>query len=144
MVDFLSALQNGIDSAANREANFQEIHDVFVLLREQINSFSQDKINTELFSITNNLGNRSLNYFEDHSQLYLDKKLYVSLYNTSFGKNLLTEIYFDRDNGYPCTILVDGDEYTATNKESLEENIQKLLSSPSTGIILYSLIKKAP
>ncbi|MGU3290209.1 hypothetical protein ACLBWM_11440 [Acinetobacter radioresistens] len=144
MVDFLSALQNGIDSAANREANFQEIHDVFVLLREQINSFSQDKINTELFSITSNSRTISLNYFEDHSQLYLDKKLYVSLCNTYLFKNLLTEIYFDRNNGYPCTILIDGDEYTATNKESLEENIQKLLSSPSTGIILYSLMKKAP
>ncbi|MEG0794784.1 MAG: hypothetical protein RSG95_03200 [Bacilli bacterium] len=144
MVDFLSALQNGIDSAANRETNFQEIHGVFILLREQINSFSQDKINTQLFSIVNNPRAKSLDYFEDQSQLYLDKKLYVSLYNSFLIKNLLTEIYFDRDNGYPCTILIDGDEYTATNKESLEENIQKLLSSPSTGIILYSLMKKAP
>lgn len=144
MVDFLSALQNGIDSAANREANFQEIHDVFILLREQINYFSQNKINIQLFSIQKNPRNKSLDYFEDQSQLYLDKRLYVSLYNTSFSEKLLTEIYFDRDNGYPCTILVDGDEYTATNKESLEENIQKLLSSPSTGIILYSLMKKAP
>lgn len=144
MVDFLSALQNGIDSAANREANFQEIHDIFISLREQINSFSQNKINTQLFSIQKNPRSKSLDYFEDQSQLYLDKRLYISIYNTSYTENLLTEIYFDRDNGYPCTILVDGDEYTATNKESLEENIQKLLSSPSTGIILYSLIKKAP
>lgn len=144
MVDFLSALQNGIDSAANREANFQEIHDIFILLREQINSFSQDKINTQLYSIIDNPRARPLDYFEDQSQLYSDKRLYVSLYNTSSFKNLLTQIYFDRENGYPCTIFIDGDEYTATNKESLEENIQKLLSSPSTGIVLYSLIKKAP
>lgn len=143
MVDFLSALQNGIDSAANREKNFQEIHNVFILLREQIHRFTENKINTQLFSILNNSRAKSLDYFEDQSQLYLDKKLYVSLDNSFLIKNLLTEIYFDRDNGYPCTILIDGDEYTATNKESLEENIQKLLSSPSTGIILYSLMKKA-
>lgn len=143
MVDFLSALQNGIDSAANREANFQEIHDIFILLREQISLFSQEKINTQLFSIADDSGLSPKDYFLDQSQLYIDKRLYVNSPGARFSK-FLTEIYFDRDNGYPCTILIDGDEYTATNKESLEENIQKLLSSPSTGIILYSLMKKAP
>ncbi|MEJ5034417.1 hypothetical protein WH243_00295 [Acinetobacter sp. MYb177] len=143
MVDFLSALQIGINSAANREANFIEIHNVFILLREQINTFSGNKIDTKLHSIIDSKTRRALNYFEDQSQLYFDKRLHVSNQNTIIHY-LLTEIYFDRDNGYPCTILVDGDEYTATNKESLEENIQKLLSSPSTGSTLYSLMKKAP
>lgn len=143
MVDFLSALQNGIDSAANREANFQEIHDIFILLREQISLFSQEKINTQLFSIPSESRLSPKDYFLDQSQLYMDKRLYVNSLESRFSKSL-TEIYFDRDNGYPCTITVDGDEYTATNKESLEENIQKLLSTPSTGIILYSLMKKAP
>lgn len=143
MVNFLSALKSGIDSAVNREANFQEIHDIFTLLREQINSFSQNKIEISLYSIMDNSRASSKNYFEDQSHLYIDKRLCVSTINSMFD-DILTEIYFDRDNGYPCTIQIDGDEYTATNKESLEENIQKLLSAPSTGIILYSLIKKAP
>ena len=137
MVDFLSALQNGIDSAANREANFQEIHDIFISLRDQINTFSQNTITTQLYSIATNSLTSPKDYFVDQSQLYMDKKLYVVSQQCRYS-SFLTEIYFDRDNGYPCTITVDGDEYTATNKESLEENIQKLLSSPSTGIILYS------
>lgn len=142
MTDFVSALRTGINSAINREENFIEIHSIFSAVKEQIAIFSEGKLETQLDSNTKDHPYlRTINYFEDTSQLYLDKILKIS----SIIRTLkLTEIYFDRDNGYPCTILIDGDEFTSTNKESLEDNIRKLLSSPSTGIILYSLIKDAP
>ena len=83
------------------------------------------------------------NYFNDKSQLYRDKKLNVSSYDKSLTYTL-TEIHFDRDNGYPCTILINGDEFTSMNKESLEDNIKMLLASSRTGNTIYNLLKKAP
>jgi len=140
MADFLSALQNGINSAVNREANFLEIHTLFFLVKEQMDTFSQGKISTRLKNIPQNPVQGTVNHFENPSKLYDNKRLYVSKTGSIFDL-ILTDIYFDRDNGYPCTIMIDGDEYTSVNKESLEENIKKLLSSPSTGNILYSLMK---
>lgn len=147
MTDFLSSIKSGIQSAVTREENFLEIHDLFITLKEQIDNFSEGKINVELVSLGGGpIGSAILspkNYFNDKSQLYRDKKLNVSSYDKS-STYTLTEIHFDRDNGYPCTILINGDEFTSMNKESLEDNIKMLLASSRTGSVLYSLLKKAP
>lgn len=142
MTDFLTALQSGIKSAMNREDNFIEIHNTFLRVKEQIDIFSEDRFEVQLQGISkNDPFKKPKDYFKDHSDLYSDKKL-IMIDNKRIAK--LTEIYFDRNNGYPCTILIDGDEFTSTNLESLEDNLRKLLSSPSTGNVLYSFIKTAP
>lgn len=145
MIDFLNALQSGIDSAINKEKNFLEIHNIFLLVKEQITVFSNGTLDTQLLSMPNpsNLFSTPINYFHNQSELYTDKKLQISPIDANVTY-LLTKIYFDRDNGYPCTITINGDEYTSINKESLEENIQRLLSSSAVGSILYRLIKEAP
>lgn len=142
MTDFLNAIQSGIDSAINREKNFLEIHNIFFLVKNELENFSQGNIEVALNTIIDNgLVLFGKDYFEDQTELYKDKILNINK-KTKYIHHKLTTIYFDRYNGYPCTIYIDGDEFTCVNKETLEDNIKKLLSSPKTGSILYSLIKE--
>lgn len=141
MINFKDSLQQGLQSALDRERNFQEIHNVFASLREQILEFSNNSVTLEMVVQTDPEDDNSIiDYFQNFEGLYLDKSLCLTDVNNSHNFEWLSYIRFS-SNGYPCTIEIDGDRFDATDKIGLEENIKKLLATPSTGRKLFELMK---
>jgi flavodoxin len=136
MNKFLNALEVGVESAQNRELNFLEIHEVFTELKTNIDAFLDGKAVTVFESLTG-LGRQD--YFKNKTNLFQDKVLSIQ---ENKKRHKLTQVYFSHDNGYPCTITINEDEYTATNKSSLEDNLKTLLSTPSIGTIFYTIQKE--
>ena len=150
MINFTDSLQLGMQNAIDRERNFQEIHDVFSILKEQILAFSKNLVTLELIYIENPGDSDDLvDYFENSTGLYLDKTIFLTDVDDSGNFECISKIDFS-SNGYPCTIEIDGNFFDSIDKISLEENIKKLLSTPSTGQKLFQLMrlienqKKAP
>ncbi|HAO26520.1 MAG TPA: hypothetical protein DCQ68_00240, partial [Chryseobacterium indologenes] len=136
MTNFLESLSFGIQVAKDRYRNFIEIHDLFILLKEQIEAFSKDKVTIELYGET---GDFFKILDENPEVLYQSKLLYLccaSQPDEVFHD--LTSITFNND-GYPCSMIIDGDNFDAYDKISLEKNIKKLLESPSTGQKIFDL-----
>lgn len=52
----------------------------------------------------------------------------------------LTVLEFDTE-GFPCTIYIDGNRFTSADIQSLEDNIDSLLSSPITGEKIQRLMR---
>jgi hypothetical protein len=143
MINFTDSLQLGLQTALDRERNFQEIHDVFNSLKEQILAFSNYTITLEMLFQPDPDDEHSIaNYFENLTDLYSDKSLCLTNVNNSQDYEWLSMINFS-SNGYPCTITIDGNRFDSIDKTSLEENIKMLLSSPSTGQKLFRLMKSA-
>ncbi|HCA5338646.1 hypothetical protein OHV66_15175 [Acinetobacter baumannii] len=145
MINFTDSLTLGLQSALDRERNFQEIHDIFITLKSQLFEFSEQSVNLEMLFKKKSAGNNNSveDYFTDSSGLYDDKTLYLSeATNSTLNYAMLSTLTFS-PNGYPCTLEIDGDHFDAIDKISLEENIKKLMSSPSTGQKLFKLMKIA-
>ncbi|MEI1716786.1 hypothetical protein V8R86_09990 [Acinetobacter baumannii] len=143
MINFTDSLQLGLQTALDRERNFQEIHDVFNSLKEQILTFSNNSITLEmLFQPDPDNEDSIANYFENLTDLYSDKSLCLTNVYDSQDYEWLSMINFS-SNGYPCTITIDGNRFDSIDKVSLEENIKMLLSTPSTGQKLFRLMKSA-
>ncbi|MBJ9482684.1 hypothetical protein ACKEN5_18030 [Acinetobacter baumannii] len=143
MINFTDSLQLGLQTALDRERNFQEIHDVFSTLKDQILAFSNNSVTLEMLFQTDPEDDNTIgDYFESLTNLYIDKTIY--LINVDEGQNYewLSMINFS-SNGYPCTITIDGNRFDSIDKVSLEENIKMLLSTPSTGQKLFRLMKSA-
>lgn len=139
MIDFTHSLSLGMQIAQKKHENFIEIHNVFAELKKQIEGFSNNKVVLELIAGT--LGD----YFKVHQEnpdiLYEDKKLYVCLASNPDGcYSLITQLNLSRD-GYPCTIQIEGDNYDSFDKSSLEENLNKLLSTAYVGEQIFKMIK---
>lgn len=143
MINFTDSLQLGLQSALDRERNFQEIHEVFSVLREQILAFSKNLVTLEMLLQVEHEDEESIvEYFESLKGLYSDKILFLTDINNSENYELLSSINFS-SNGYPCTIEIEGDRFDSIDKISLENNIKKLLATPSTGQKLFNLMKLA-
>ncbi|WP_286859615.1 MULTISPECIES: hypothetical protein [Acinetobacter] len=143
MINFTDSLKLGMQTALDRERNFQEIHDIFLTLKEQILEFSNNLVKLELiFQVVPEDDTTIADYFENLTNLYDDKNLYLTDVNNTQNFEWLSFINFS-SNGYPCTIIIDGNNFDSIDKISLEENIKKLLSAPSTGQKLFQLIKSA-
>ncbi len=143
MINFTDSLKLGMQTALDRERNFQEIHDIFLTLKEQILEFSNNLVKLELvFQENPDDDNSVVDYFENLTNLYSDKSLCLTDVNNLHNYEWLSFINFS-SNGYPCTISIDGNQFDSIDKISLEENIKKLLSAPSTGQKLFQLIKSA-
>lgn len=145
MTNFLDSIQIGLNSAIDRERNFTEIHDVFKLLKDQVYEVSKNKVVVELFGCEFDSRNSSFRITNDEfltsgDGLYKDKLIYLSLLeNIDFTYFEISRIDFTQ-NGYPCKLIVDGNQYEALDKNGLEEIVKILFSSPATGQKLYQLM----
>lgn len=140
MINFTDSLKLGLQTALDRERNFQEIHDVFYSLKEQILEFSNNSVTLEMLFEPKNDNDILIDYFANLTELYVDKSLCLTNVNDSQDFEWLSTINFS-SNGYPCTINIDGNHFDSIDKISLEENIKMLLSTPSTGQKLFRLMK---
>lgn len=143
MINFTDSLKLGMQTALDRERNFQEIHDIFLTLKEQILEFSNNLVKLELVFQEGPEDDATIaDYFENFTNLYEDKSLCLTDVNNTQNFEWLSFINFS-SNGYPCTISIDGNKFDSIDKIGLEENIKTLLSTPSTGQKLFQLIKSA-
>ncbi|MDN8396093.1 hypothetical protein QZK79_15045 [Acinetobacter baumannii] len=142
MINFTDSLQLGLQSAY-RERNFQEIHNLFYSLKEQILEFSNNSVTLEMiFREDPDDEDTIIDYFENFTDLYIDKSLCLTRVDDIQDFEWLSMLNFS-SNGYPCTITIDGNRFDSIDKISLEENIKMLLSTPSTGQKLFRLMKSA-
>lgn len=145
MINFTESLHIGLQSALDRERNFTEIHDIFAALKEQLVHFSKGSVTLEMIIKNENHeeDGEPLDYLTTLEGLYEDKFLYVSpTYNLNENFQYLGTIKFS-PNGYPCTLETEGNQFDSIDKIGLEENIKKLISSPSTGQKLFEIMKMA-
>lgn len=143
MINFTDSLQLGLQSALDRERNFQEIHNLFYSLKEQILEFSNNSVTIEMiFREDPDDEDTIIDYFENFTDLYIDKSLCLTRVDDIQDFEWLSMLNFS-SNGYPCTITIDGNRFDSIDKISLEENIKMLLSTPSTGQKLFRLMKSA-
>ncbi|MEQ1161493.1 hypothetical protein ABLT50_12180 [Acinetobacter calcoaceticus] len=145
MINFTDSLQLGLQSALDRERNFTEIHDIFAALKEQLFLFSKGSVTLEMIIKNENSeeNGESVDYLTTLEGLYEDKFLYVSpTHNLNENYQYLGTINFS-PNGYPCTLESEGNQFDSIDKIGLEENIKKLISSPSTGQKLFGIMKMA-
>ncbi|WP_119025616.1 hypothetical protein [Acinetobacter soli] len=143
MVNFTDSIKLGMQTALDRERNFKEIHDLFSSLREQILDFSDNLVTLELVFLSDPEDETSIkDYFESYDGLYLDKSLCLINVNNPQNFEWISFINFS-SNGYPCTLDIVGNRFDAIDRISLEENINTLLATPSTGQKLFELMKSA-
>ncbi len=142
MTNFLLSIEQGIDSAISRESNFLEIHNLFQELKEQILEFSKGKVTLELILSSAKEDSPDIDYLTTKEGLYRNKHIVFTLTKQSNKFEHITPINLSK-NGYPAKLEIDGNQFEAFDKISLEELLKKLLSSPSTGQRLYKLIKSA-
>ncbi|HAV3886699.1 TPA: hypothetical protein JIF39_003499 [Acinetobacter baumannii] len=143
MINFTDSLQLGLQSALDRERKFQEIHNLFYSLKEQILEFSNNSVTLEMiFREDPDDEDTIIDYFENFTDLYIDKSLCLTRVDDIQDFEWLSMLNFS-SNGYPCTITIDGNRFDSIDKISLEENIKMLLSTPSTGQKLFRLMKSA-
>jgi len=142
MINFTDSLQLGMQSAIDRERNFQEIHNLFSILKEQLLAFSNNLVTLEMIFTVDHEDDSVEDYLTNPTNLYADKNLYLTGVNNPQFFEWISQINFS-SNGYPCTIEIDGNRFDSIDKISLEENIKKLLTTPSTGQKLFQLMKSA-
>lgn len=139
MTNFIESLSFGMQIAQKRHQNFLEIHDVFLDLKKQIESYSNYKISIELFGKN---GDYFTNFDENPDMLYEAKNLIAAQASAPHEVYYqLTNVSFSND-GYPCTIELEGNKYDAFDKNSLEENLKTLLSTASTGESIFKLLNQ--
>jgi len=140
MANYVSSFREGIKAAEIANENKDEIQSVFEDLNNQLSSETERKLQikieshyeNKLFeSITEIVRNKEKNTYET-----------ISAFNplaNSVSSQKLARWKMSR-HGYPCRIYFDNTELISEDKESLESNLQILLSDPLVGKKLFHLI----
>jgi len=145
--NFGDSLSHAIQAADAKEKNLETIFNIIDDVKYDIESFTEGKISIGLRDSQKNVFMKAVAYYStfDTTNPLLHQPtnqviFFLSTTDTS-NKQDLTLLELGNE-GFPCTIYVDGNRMTAADAESFEENLDLLLSSPSTGEKLKSLIQK--
>jgi len=139
MTDFISAFKKGLELAELAQKHRNEINDVFTELNSQLEKETKGQLKikiskyykpqSSMAAIAGNLIPR-LSYFA------------ISATNPTLSEKEIVELAeWDQDSrGYPCMITFDENELFCEDKESLEENLARMLSNPLIADKLYNLM----
>lgn len=144
--NFGDSLSHAIQAADAKEKNLETIFNIVDDVKTDIEKFTQGKISIGLRDSKKNMFIKAAAYYStfDSTNPLLNQPtnqviFFLSTLDSSNKKDLtILEL---GNEGFPCTIYVDGNRMTAADAESFEENLDLLLSSPSTGEKLKSLIQ---
>lgn len=143
--DFGESLSHAMEASDTKEVNIKTIFGIINDVKEDIESFTDGKISIGLRDSQKHVILKAATYYTtfDKTNPILQKPtnqviFFLSTIDNSKVQDLtLLELGVE---GFPCTIYVDGNRMTAADAESFEENLDELLSSPSTGEKLKVLI----
>lgn len=147
--NFGESLSHAMEASDTKEVNIKTIFGIINDVKEDIESFTDGKISIGLRDSQKHMILKAAAYYTtfDKTNPILQKPtnqvlFFLSTIDSSEVQDLtLLELGVE---GFPCTIYVDGNRMTAADAESFEENLDELLSSPSTGEKLKALINIKP
>ncbi|MDH0030311.1 MULTISPECIES: hypothetical protein [unclassified Acinetobacter] len=139
----------GIHASETKEENLKAILDVISSVREDLECFTSNKVSLKTrdsqmdsflkaATLVSTLNNNHPNILKPTNQVIVA----LSTLNKKESEDL-TVLELGAE-GFPCTIYVDGNRLTSADLESFEDNIDALLSSPSTGEKIKRLMNVEP
>lgn len=148
---FGDAFLTGIQASEHKAKNLSDIEDVIKNLSEAIKDITTNKISISYKSSRKNSIGSTLAAITMASAIGLElnetpknekpenKAIYAI--NSQGNEELLTPVELGNE-GFPCTIYIDGNKLIAMDKQSLEENISQMLSSATIGDKFQRLLNK--
>lgn len=144
--NFSESLSHAISAADSRDINLKTIFGIIDDVKTDIEVYTKGKVSIGLRDSQKHVMYKAATYFStfDKTSPILDRPTnqVIFLLSTIHKSNNfdLTVLELSSE-GFPCTIYVDGNRLTAADAESFEENLDLLLSSPSTGEKLKALLE---
>lgn len=143
--NFGESLSHAIEASNTRDINLKTIFGIIEDVKVDIEGFTNGKVSIGLRNSQKHAMYKVATYFStlDKTSPVLDRptnQVVFLLSNIDDSKHYDLTVLELSSEGFPCTIYVDGNRLTAADAESFEENLDELLSSPSTGEKLKSLI----
>ncbi|EHU2375593.1 hypothetical protein A0159_RS08845 [Acinetobacter baumannii] len=143
--NFGESLSHAIEASDSKENNLKTIFGIINDVKTDIEEFTDGKVSINFRDSQKHMMYKAAAYYStfDKTNPILNKPTNQVLFLVSTiddsQKQDLTVLELGSE-GFPCTIYVEGNRMTAADAESFEENLNDLLSSPSTGEKLKSLI----
>lgn len=143
--NFGESLSYAMEAADTKRLNLEKIFGIINDVKHDIESFTDGKVSIGLRDSQKHIISKALAYYTtfDKTNPILQKPTNQVIFFLSVIDNLkaqdLTLLELSPE-GFPCTIYVDGNRMTAADEDSFEENLNELLSSPSTGEKIKTLI----
>lgn len=143
--NFGESLSHAIEASDSKENNLKTIFGIINDVKADIEEFTKGKVSINSRDSQKHMMYKAAAYYStfDKTNPILNKPTNQVLFLFSTiddsKKQDLTVLELGSE-GFPCTIYVEGNRMTAADAESFEENLNDLLSSPSTGEKLKSLI----
>ncbi|MFV5630750.1 hypothetical protein [Acinetobacter oleivorans] len=143
--NFGESLSHAIEASDSKENNLKTIFGIINDVKADIEEFTNGKVSINSRDSQKHMMYKAAAYYStfDKTNPILNKPTNQVLFLVSTiddsKKQDLTVLELGSE-GFPCTIYVEGNRMTAADAESFEENLNDLLSSPSTGEKLKSLI----
>lgn len=143
--NFGNSLSHAIKAADSRDINLKTIFGIIEDVKADIEVYTDGRVSIDLRDSQKHAMVKAAAYFTtfDKTSPILDRPTnqVIFLLSTKYNSNRydLTVLELSSE-GFPCTIYVDGNRLTAADAESFEENLDLLLSSPSTGEKLKVLL----
>lgn len=140
MVDFISALKVGLNSAEIAEKNKREIDEVFAELNRQLVAQFDNKVGIEIIVPTLDVEpeEMSLAYLKTLSPQWIYA---VNPQSPPTDKGRLAG-FKSGESGYPCSIYFDRAQIICEDRMALEETLKEVLSSPKVGRIIHDLLNQ--
>lgn len=143
--NFGESLSHAMEASDSKEKNLKTIFGIINDVKADIEDFTGGKVSIDFRDSQKHMIYKAAAYYStfDKNHPILNRPtnqvlFFLSTLDESKVEDLtVLELGVE---GFPCTIYVDGNRITAADAESFEENLDELLSSPSTGEKLKSLI----
>lgn len=143
MVDFITSFNKGLEAAKQAGQNKREIYSVIDVLNEQLSQVSEGKLEIGIYNKT-----QPFSHFIGivSSTADANKPIYqylaaVNPLSESKAPSEIAKWKFD-SNGYPCQISTSDFEFYCEDKAALERSLQNLLSDPTVGEKIYSVMSQ--
>ena len=145
MADYTKALHEGFEAAKKADLARKEINKVLATFKEQILAASKGKLLIDLKAFEEKL---SLADTLRRTSVIgsLERRTYLALaaHNPTIKKPSYKELarWKQSKEGYPCSLILHGQERQFEDRTALELGLAELLRDPTVGEVLYALAKQ--
>lgn len=147
-MDFLEAINQGLEKATAAERSIIEVNEAFQRVNTSLESFPAATISiergtqTNIFETFNLLQGATTTSSHSNSEFHPQNALYLVAKHRKGGSSARKKIanWKQHVNGFPCTISYEGEKQTCYSGEDLAASFGELFSSVSFGKALLELL----